>query len=628
MNAGSGRQWGVTPPLSLATATPKEIDQNNELIAELKRQGSFEPEADTQKRKQVLARLQKLTVEFVKQISLAKHMTQSMASEAGGKIFTYGSFRLGVYGPGSDIDTLMVVPKHVTREDFFGTFEQTLRTLPEVTELASVPDAYVPIIKLKFSGISIDLIFARLPLPQIKIDLTLEDSTILKNLDDATVRSLNGQRVTDEILRLVPNTGVFKHALRTIKLWAQRRAIYSNIMGFPGGVAWAMLVARVCQLYPNAVSATIVSKFFKILSVWNWPQPVQLKQSEDLGYPNFRVWNPKANMADRSHIMPIITPAYPSMCATHNVNRCTLTIIIQEMIRAGEITDNILMRKSSWADLFKKHDFFLRYKYYLVIRCASLSAESQLQWGGLVQSKLRVFVQKLDSLDSLKLAHPFVEGYDRVHYCKDMAEAALVSHIKDVDVKAESANLESTAKSEGNSEANQTPSKLDLSKASENDNESGGNSQPITLFSTSYYIGLQLAAMDTKESKQINLSWQSQHFYDLVKAWPKYDEENMSICIRYVRKYVLLLRLVLLLTFSYDLPDDVFEPGEHKPIRRQKKKHANKEPQATSLQSQEANTTGGDKKRSVENGGNTDDTNINKEDSSVSKRQKQEISVS
>jgi poly(A) polymerase Pap1 len=70
------------------------------------------------------------------------------------------------------------------------------------------------------------------------------------------------------------------------------RAIYANVMGFPGGVAWAMLVARVCQLYPQATGSVIVGKFFRIMSKWNWPQPVQLKEIES-GPLKARVWNPK-----------------------------------------------------------------------------------------------------------------------------------------------------------------------------------------------------------------------------------------------------------------------------------------------------------------------------------------------
>lgn len=110
-------------------------------------------------------------------------------------------------------------------------------------------------------GISIDIIIAHLDVSTVPLNLTLEDKNLLKNIDEKDLRSLNGTRVTDEILKLVPQPVVFKHALRVIKMWAQRRAIYGNIMGFPGGVAWAMLVARICQLYPNAVSATIVDKF-------------------------------------------------------------------------------------------------------------------------------------------------------------------------------------------------------------------------------------------------------------------------------------------------------------------------------------------------------------------------------
>lgn len=102
--------------------------------------------------------------------------------------------------------------------------------------------------------------------------------------DDAYLRP--GSRVNDEILRLVPNVEVYRDSLRCIKLWAQRelfrqlrfedvtdtlisgRAIYSNVNGFFGGVAWAILVARICQLYPSATAGAIVSRFFIIMYQW------------------------------------------------------------------------------------------------------------------------------------------------------------------------------------------------------------------------------------------------------------------------------------------------------------------------------------------------------------------------
>jgi len=232
----------------------------------------------------------------VRQVSRAQGLPEPVVKNAGGKIFTYGSFRLGVFGPGSDIDTLVVVPKHVTIKDYFTYFPDLLvKMAPEgaITDLTPVQEAFVPIIKFEYSGISIDLIFSSLATQtQVPKDLTLQDDNLLRGLTEAELRSVNGTRVTDDILNLVPQKAIFRTALRAIKLWAQRRAIYANIMGFPGGVAWAMLVARICQLYPKATSSTVVLKFFRIMERWHWPQPVTLKKIAK-GSLNVRVWNPQ-----------------------------------------------------------------------------------------------------------------------------------------------------------------------------------------------------------------------------------------------------------------------------------------------------------------------------------------------
>lgn len=530
----SKKQWGITPPITMEGSSPAEVALNDKLIAELKAQGSFESEAETRKRVQVLKILQELAQEFVRIVSLRKNMSEGMARDAGGKIFTFGSYRLGVHGPGSDIDTLVVVPKHVSRENFFEVFEELLRKRPELEEIAAVPDAFVPIIKIKFSGISIDLICAKLDLPQVPLDLTLEDKNLLKNIDEKDLRALNGTRVTDDILRLVPQPTVFKHALRAIKLWAQRRAIYGNVMGFPGGVAWAMLVARICQLYPNAVSATIVGKFFNILTKWNWPQPVLLKPIED-GPLQVRVWNPKIYPQDRAHRMPIITPAYPSMCATHNITASTQKIIMQELKRGGEVVDEIVTGKKTWADFFEKHTFFHQYKYYLSVVAASMgTAEEQLKWAGMVESKLRLLVLNLEVLETIDTAHPFVKTFEKEYQCESYEEALKVA---DGEV------------------ISQEELERRMSKEQEDKKEGEDKSKP-TVYTTTLYIGLEIKLEGP--NKRLDIQYPCQVFYDMCRAWPQYDEDKHSISIRNVR--------------NYDLPDMVFGEGETRPVRPAKKR--------------------------------------------------------
>jgi poly(A) polymerase len=74
---------------------------------------------------------------------------------------------------------------------------------------------------------------------------------------------------------------------------------------------------------------------------------------------SLRVWNPRANPKDKLHVMPVITPAYPSMNSTYNVSDSTLRVIREEFYRGVKKT--LSAQQIDWHMLFERHEFFVRY---------------------------------------------------------------------------------------------------------------------------------------------------------------------------------------------------------------------------------------------------------------------------
>merc|ERR1719210_3165443 len=411
------KNLGMTAPISTAGPESRDLELTAQLQESLRPHGCFESDEELNHRMDVLSRLNDLVKSWIKETSIPKNMPESMAETVGGKIFAYGSYRLGVHNKGADIDTLCVAPRHILREDYFSTFVEMLRVQDEVTDLRPVPDAFVPVIKFCFDGIDIDLVFARLALKEVDDTQDLSDPMLLRNLDPKCVRSLNGCRVTDEILKQVPNVENFRLTLRCIKLWAKKHGIYSNVMGFLGGVSWAMLVARVCQLYPNAAPSTLLQKFFLVFLKWQWPQPVLLKKPEDLGLGQ-PVWDPRFNVGDRFHVMPIITPAYPQMNSTYNVSNSTLRVMQEEFKSSLAICEEILSSKATWDKLFEPPNFFTKYRHFIVLEASSECEEDQLQWVGLVESKVRHLVANLER-EAINLAHIWPKTYSSLEDGKE-----------------------------------------------------------------------------------------------------------------------------------------------------------------------------------------------------------------
>lgn len=64
---------------------------------------------------------------------------EETVKNSGGKIFTFGSYRLGVHTPDTDIDALCVVPRHIERDKhFFGDLLEKLKTNPSVQKMTDV----------------------------------------------------------------------------------------------------------------------------------------------------------------------------------------------------------------------------------------------------------------------------------------------------------------------------------------------------------------------------------------------------------------------------------------------------------------------------------------------------------
>ncbi|CAG0898620.1 unnamed protein product [Cyprideis torosa] len=364
--------YGVTGPISCAHPSPGDRELTEKLDLELKKMGVYEEEEDLRRRMEVLDTMNTLFKKWVRDLCIGKNMPYAV----GGQIRTFGSYRLGVHSRGSDIDVLCIAPRIVERSDFFTSFFELLKQTPGVTDIRKIEEAFVPVIKFKLQGIELDVTFARLAFEEIPDDIDLSDANILKYVCCLKcVRSINGYRETDEILRLVPNIESFRLALRAIRLWAKRQGIYFKVLGFLGGVSWSML--------------------------WDWPQPVLLKAQEDinLGFP---VWDPRVNAADCYHLMPIIDPIYPQQNSAYSVSRSTRTVMTKALKEGLEIAKD---------HLFEPINFFAKYKHFIVMIVSSLTPEDQLEWHGMVESKIRHLIATLERNEHIELPHVNMYSY-------------------------------------------------------------------------------------------------------------------------------------------------------------------------------------------------------------------------
>jgi poly(A) polymerase len=200
-------------------------------------------------------------------------------------LLPFGSYRLGVHRKDADLDCLCLAPPASSRREFFTSLIKLLNDDDRVQQVHAISSAYTPVIKFLFQGLHMDLLFARLEdgtklahhqslVDGRRMEYAIDDADLM-GLDEASVRSLNGGRVAQTLLNIVPNVDTFRMTLRAIKEWALVHGLYSNVLGFLGGVNFAIQVAFICKRHhKDTTPAALLKAFFSTFAKWKWPMPV------------------------------------------------------------------------------------------------------------------------------------------------------------------------------------------------------------------------------------------------------------------------------------------------------------------------------------------------------------------
>ncbi len=418
INTSQNEIFGMTEPISLNCATGRDIEEARKMLNFLDSEAPSESEEGLKERWEALIELEEKVSEWLStKCNVRPPASSGDPVYAPCRVLTFGSFRLGIIRPSSDIDTLVLIPSSVSRDRFFSEFISEILAHDQcVSECVPVTDARVPIAKVKYRGIFLDILVASVPSTSIVVGMESVDDSLIFKVEEKCMKSMNGIRVADKIIKLVPDPKTFREATRLIKYWAQQRCIYGNSVGYFGGVSWSMAVARVCQLYPNFCAKQIVERFFYTFSSWSWEEngPIMLCHPQEVKIPpalirqggvavlsQFKDWNPSKYSSDRFQVMPVITPIFPSHNTTYNVTESQKQVMTDEIRRGKELIQ--LMHLSGgevgWEDLCAPLPFWDLYSEFLELSIWGKSVDIFSRFKGLVESRIRSLIRCIEQLE-------------------------------------------------------------------------------------------------------------------------------------------------------------------------------------------------------------------------------------
>ena len=372
------------------------------------------------------------------------------------KLLTFGSSILGVVTNESDLDAVLMIPQSISRETFFSNFVKKLSAAAEplrIESLMAVPDAHVPVLKMVVDGLPVDILPCLVPERTLLAFLNSFDSLTssynfrlisVDELDTPSLLALNGVRVGRTLVdsvragRMIADDeqivggdlrlSKFQTCLRAVKYWAKQRGIYSNALGYFGGVTWAILLVRLClsdsACIDSCSETELLARFFLSLNEQSWgaanpislrPLPSSIAQfiltlkpagsagaSPDEDEKGESMWDPSVSDTDRRALMPVLTPVAPFMNSTFNTVPTTQRIMTDEFRRAAEICKTPDWSvETLWASSLPELEVRYPTRLQLSLKSKTQSEEGKkwlFVWESLVNSKLRVLLYHLERI--------------------------------------------------------------------------------------------------------------------------------------------------------------------------------------------------------------------------------------
>jgi len=307
-----------------------------------------------------------------------------------GEMLSVGAYHLGVLIPDDQVDVVYVVPLHMTLPETHAMMQEKLEAMEsEVEDICPAgTDGLLaaPGLEFKLRGIHIKLLFSHcipdLPPPY--------GETVVWH-----TAGVLAHEVAEKLLVSVPDVTMFRDLLRFVRHWAKQRGIYGSYFGFMGGTAWAICVARICQMYPQADLAQLTARFFRVLSRWNWQEPLGLLPGCGSGQhvPTVPVPGESGSDANISVLLPVDNP----VSATPNLTVTTTKISQRELQHGFLRTQQVELVRAQWEHVSSSPPFFQRYRHYLELNFMASSPAVFASWQSWGRQQTQNLVQLFEN---------------------------------------------------------------------------------------------------------------------------------------------------------------------------------------------------------------------------------------